>query len=531
MVSGARRFVGRHGRWLLAVGATLVGILLCEAVVRWLELVPPVHAIWLEEDDSFYQQSTDPLLSYVLKTNHSREFAVGRATSNSHGLRDVERAIAKPTGTRRIIMLGDSIVEGINYNDDDHTISRQLEKLYAQENEPVEVLNFGTAGYCTRSEVALLEKKGIAFSPDVVVLVFCPNDYNNFNPIHATAGGTFPRPKWSKHLFVGSELFRLASLKLNWFGFADEADPDPLHHAALGENNVVTGLNRLRDLANKHGFEVLVMAWPVFTEDAIRYRPAFDDGTLLIERLARMNNLPVARLGGLFAQSLTSIQPPPSPRHHLTVRSDQMHPNAIATGLCASYLKRMLNQALPAPPYTLGPPDPEAIELARHWSAPRPGLLNARQRRIEALIHQARREEAVALMRDYLRQFPDAPSYNAMVAFHLFDHGETEQSLPYLTKLSEIYPRNEKVTTALAFALSHCGFSDKAQEVLLTGIRLNPMSPDLHMRMGLMCVTNSNAELAKRHLELAAKIDSTHPEISKLEEQIKTLKIAPMNGL
>lgn len=524
MISEAGKRIRRHGKWLLTLASAIIGILICEGAVRWLELAPPMHAIWLEDDDSFYQQSTDPLLRHVLKTNHSRDFAVGPATSNSHGLRDIERSVTKPTGTRRIIVLGDSIVEGINYNDDEHTISRQLEKLYAKDNEPVEVLNFGTAGYCTLSEVALLERKGLAFAPDRVVLVFCPNDYNNFNPIHATPGGTFPRPEWSKHLFLRSEFFRVTALQLNWFGFRDEASPSPLHHAALGENNVVTGLNRLRELANEHGFEVLIAAWPVFTDHAVLYRTAFNDGKLLIERLARMNDLPVAKLGGLFAQSLARIEPPPNPRHHLTVRGDRMHPNAIATGLCANYLKSILDQPLPAPPYAAGSPDPEAIELARLWSAPVPGQMDPQQQRIQALIHQARREEAVAQMQDYLRQFPNHPSYNARVAFHLFEKGEMEQCLPYFFKLTEIDPTNENARSRFAFALNHCMQTEGAHQVLQIGLQLNPESANLHVCLALVSTTNANHRLAQRHLDLAVSIDSTHPEIPKLEEQLKALK-------
>ena len=76
-------------------------------------------------------------------------------------------------------MLGDSVVEGVGLRDLDDTVSRQLEKLYPDGR--TEVLNFGVSAYCTLAEVELLEVKGLAFDPDVVILVFVENDYLNFN--------------------------------------------------------------------------------------------------------------------------------------------------------------------------------------------------------------------------------------------------------------------------------------------------------------------------------------------------------------
>ena len=65
------------------------------------------------------------------------------------------------------------------------------------------MLNFGVSGYCTRAEIELLETKGLAFDPDVVVVVFVENDFDNFNtqltdlavraPDSALAGWLFHR--------------------------------------------------------------------------------------------------------------------------------------------------------------------------------------------------------------------------------------------------------------------------------------------------------------------------------------------------
>ena len=75
--------------------------------------------------------------------------------------------LEKPDGVRRILLLGDSVVEGYGLPEPE-TLSRQLEDLYPEGS--VEVLNFGVSAYCTRAEIELLEVKGLAFDPDIVVL-------------------------------------------------------------------------------------------------------------------------------------------------------------------------------------------------------------------------------------------------------------------------------------------------------------------------------------------------------------------------
>ena len=130
--------------------------------------------------------------SSINSRSSGKSFSVGRATTNSHGLRDVERQFEKKPGVKRIILLGDSVVEGINYVDDNETIARQLETQFA--GQQTEVLNLGTAGYCTQAEVELLKMKGLRYRPDFVLHVFTPNDFQNFNPEHTLEGTIWKQP-------------------------------------------------------------------------------------------------------------------------------------------------------------------------------------------------------------------------------------------------------------------------------------------------------------------------------------------------
>lgn len=101
---------------------------------------------------------------------------------NPMGLRDPRQSYAKPPGTFRVLLLGDSFVEAVQVAAE-HTAAVQLERLLnADGRGPAEVINAGVGGYGTGQELLLLEQEGAKYQPDVVVLVFYTgNDVANNN--------------------------------------------------------------------------------------------------------------------------------------------------------------------------------------------------------------------------------------------------------------------------------------------------------------------------------------------------------------
>jgi len=123
----------------------------------------------------FLRSSANPDLSYGLVPG-ARGFAWNREmVINSHGFRDRERALEKPPGTRRIVVIGDSITFAGSM-ETPFRFTEQLEAQLRAAGQSVEVLNLGVGGYDTLDEVAVLEQTGLAFDPDLVLLVFCIND-------------------------------------------------------------------------------------------------------------------------------------------------------------------------------------------------------------------------------------------------------------------------------------------------------------------------------------------------------------------
>ncbi len=95
---------------------------------------------------------------------------------NSLGMRDREYSVEKPENSYRIIVIGDSFVEGRGVNIED-TFTERLEVLLNKNNKSdairnFEVLNAGVASYSPILEYLALKNKLIGLEPDLVLLCF-----------------------------------------------------------------------------------------------------------------------------------------------------------------------------------------------------------------------------------------------------------------------------------------------------------------------------------------------------------------------
>lgn len=98
-----------------------------------------------------------------------------RRPINTRGYRDLERAIPKPAGVRRVLCLGDSFTWGVGVLFDDAWPQR-VERLLSRDGERWEAVSLGEPGLNTVQEASKLEAEGFAYEPDVVVLAYVLND-------------------------------------------------------------------------------------------------------------------------------------------------------------------------------------------------------------------------------------------------------------------------------------------------------------------------------------------------------------------
>lgn len=96
-------------------------------------------------------------------------------TTNSDGLRMLTAIGEKKEGMKRLVLLGDSFVEGL-FLDDSETVGYVLDGLLPDD---FEVINMGVSGTGTAQQIVRLEERGLKYDPDYVVLLFYPNDFSD----------------------------------------------------------------------------------------------------------------------------------------------------------------------------------------------------------------------------------------------------------------------------------------------------------------------------------------------------------------
>jgi len=170
-----RRFLGSAA---LMVASTLIALAAGEAVVR---------ALYKDQTVMFPRYHTDyrygPYTLRGIRPNaefrHSSVDGTWTFVTNSRGFRDRrEFGYDKPAGTLRVLSLGDSHTQGYEVRQE-ATFSAVLERYLARRGAGAEVLNAGVSGFSTAEALAFLENEGHKYRPDVVVLGFYANDYED----------------------------------------------------------------------------------------------------------------------------------------------------------------------------------------------------------------------------------------------------------------------------------------------------------------------------------------------------------------
>lgn len=111
---------------------------------------------------------------------------------NADGMREPNLTIAKPAGTYRVAVLGDSLVEGLQSPIEKTFGYRIGAELTEKMHRPIQVLNFGNSGYSTAQEYLQL-KKVWKYNPDMVVLGYSNRDiFENWSPPDETITNVRP---------------------------------------------------------------------------------------------------------------------------------------------------------------------------------------------------------------------------------------------------------------------------------------------------------------------------------------------------
>jgi hypothetical protein len=117
----------------------------------------------------------DKRLGYTLMPSKQitwRKEGFGQFKTNSFGMQDEEIPLAKPPGTLRVAIFGDSYVESLHVARDKNFLNVAQKKLTELLHKPVQILNFGVSNYSVAQCYLRYQTVAKQFHPDVVVQVF-----------------------------------------------------------------------------------------------------------------------------------------------------------------------------------------------------------------------------------------------------------------------------------------------------------------------------------------------------------------------
>jgi len=226
--------------------------------------------------------------SRILIKNHRISHRDIKMEINSLGFRDDELPDDKGRDELRILILGDSITWA-SYLPAEETFVERAEEYLRQSlpERSVEVINAGVGDIGLKEEIAILEERGLAARPDLVVVSFYLNDHR---PPWGFPGELGSRGWLRRHSLLAETIYKNLKLrkfvrdqgedrlawtsamnKLNWAHdrdtFLQLASLARYDWGAAWEDNswkvIDRELDRLKKLAKKYDFEVAIVTFPV----------------------------------------------------------------------------------------------------------------------------------------------------------------------------------------------------------------------------------------------------------------------------
>jgi hypothetical protein len=284
----------------------------------------------------------------------------GMAPTNSRGYRDLERAVAKPPGVKRLLSLGDSFAWGASVEFDDtyaQRIARALERR--RPGERWEVVQLALPGMNTVEQASQLVEEGMAYGPDAVVLGYVLNDSEDENAAEERRARDWVQEKRERksrvrRFFNQSVLYRLVA------GRIDATLENRRRLAAYRSQFAADypgwvasqkALKLMGGVCREKGIPFVVMIFPLFGQPLDESYP-----------FAAIHALVAQAAGEAGARVVDLLPFYRGLRWDVLVvdGADDEHPNEIAHRIAAGALLHALDDVLPGPRPAEPSPAPSA---------------------------------------------------------------------------------------------------------------------------------------------------------------------------
>ena len=197
----------------------------------------------------------------------------GKCGANSQGFIDREHPFSKPKGTRRLMLIGDSVAEGSGVNPE-NAFGSVLERLlneYSSNNaspdgnntaQKWEVITLAVTGYTTDQELVLLRDYSLQYDPDQIIWSYVLNDPEH--PVYQSANAE-----------LGLYYFKPFSFALNFFQrkiyyttkrAGSRGCPDEYHAKihCINRDQINSNIGEIGRFSLEHKIPMLFIVHPVF---------------------------------------------------------------------------------------------------------------------------------------------------------------------------------------------------------------------------------------------------------------------------
>lgn len=204
-----------------------------------------------------------------LKKHHNLLYigVPGRNGLNSQGFFDCEHKFLKPLNVFRVVIIGDSVAEGMEL-DLNESFGRALErKLNTTYRKKVEVITLATGGYSTVQELILLKDQAFRYSPDLIIWSYVLNDpaHPVFHNANGELGKYFYQPRLFLLHFMAKKLFYFKeNIKAKCMHCKNKGFEDFLH--CVYWNQVKLNIKRIGEVCRKNNIPIIFLIHPVFEE-------------------------------------------------------------------------------------------------------------------------------------------------------------------------------------------------------------------------------------------------------------------------
>jgi len=174
--------------WKLLLSVLCVGLLLSCFVLTELIMRArnPRYISLISVDNINYHHTYSDTYGWKMQRNR----LLGDTIANRKGYRGKEYEHARQPGQRRVLMLGDSLAFGYRQE-----VEETFSYLLDTRHDDIQVINMAVQGYGTDQALIKLEREGLDYSPDMVLLHFClDNDFRDNSSSKFIYDGVYPKP-------------------------------------------------------------------------------------------------------------------------------------------------------------------------------------------------------------------------------------------------------------------------------------------------------------------------------------------------